>query len=607
MKWGAQDMLWWLLALLPLMGLTGLMIRHRENLLAKMADRTVWQALMPNRSVKRRRTKNLLRTAAIALVLLALARPQWGFHWEEVKQRGLNIIVALDTSKSMLAQDIKPNRLQQAKWGIQDLVKQLKGDRIGMVAFAGGSFLQCPVTIDYAAFMMMLDDVYAGIIPRGGTDIHQALKTSMESFDTESAADKVIILISDGEGHTGDPLQLVPKLKEQGIRVFAIGVGTLEGELIQGKEGFIKDSKGDAVMSHLTEGVLEQIASQTGGFYVRSASGDFGLERVYKQGIAPLQRDEQESRMAKIYQERFPWFIGAALLLLLIEVGIRPVRTPRKAALLLVLLLPFSARAEQSPRELMKQGLKHYEKGSYSNALQALEKTAADFPDIGNYNLGNTLYRLKNFQGSEEAFKQALRTTDLDLQAKTYYNRGNALLAQTTQLADPQQIDQAIEMTRNAADMYEKAIQMDAVDMDAKRNYEKALKLLEKLEEQKKQQQEQQEQEQQKQDQDKEQEKKENKQDQQQDQKQDDQQQNKPDDQQQDQQEQDQDQQQQQPEDLNDEQKQDNQSSAQPQTAEQMTPEEAQQLMDAMKQEEQNKRAELHPVLGAPVKVDKDW
>jgi len=328
MKWGLPNMLWWLAALPVLMGLTSLLIRRRGKLLTKMADRSLWPALMAGRSLKRIRIKNLLRILALALAILALARPQWGFHWEKVTRRGLTIIVALDTSKSMLAQDIPPSRIEQAKLGIEDLVKQLKGDRIGLVAFAGGAFLQCPATIDYAAFMMMLNDVYCGIIPLGGTDIHQALKTSMKSFDNDSQADKVIILISDGEHldnpGTEDPLKLIPQIKAQGIRVFAIGVGTKEGTIIDTPDGLVKDSKGDVIKTALNENLLEKIALGTGGFYVRSIPGDFGIERIYREGIAPLQREDQESRMARIYHERFPWFIGASLLLLLIEAAISP-------------------------------------------------------------------------------------------------------------------------------------------------------------------------------------------------------------------------------------------------------------------------------------------
>lgn len=327
-RWNSQNVLLWLVALLPLLIVSGFMIRRRTKRLAHMAGQALWPTMLPGYSSRRLRLRNLLRVLALGLCIIALARPQWGFRWEEVRQRGLSIIVALDTSKSMLTQDIKPNRLQQAKWGIRDLLKELRGDRIGLVAFAGDAFLQCPTTIDYAAFLMMLDDVYAGIVPLGGTDLFQALETSMESFEKaeEGQSDKVIILISDGEGHTGDPLALVPKLKQDNIRVFAIGVGTRDGDLIQTSDGFVKDKAGNVVKSALQEEMLERIALETGGFYVRSAPGDFGLERIYEQGIAELQREDRESRLSKIWVERFQWFVGLALLLFVVESSIRPTR-----------------------------------------------------------------------------------------------------------------------------------------------------------------------------------------------------------------------------------------------------------------------------------------
>lgn len=480
----------WLLALLPLLLITGLLIKRREALLVRMAEKGMWPTMLPGHSPRRRRTKNLLRVLAIAMAILALARPQWGFKWEKVRQRGLNIIVALDTSKSMLAQDIKPNRLQQAKWGVRDLVKELKGDRIGLVAFAGDAFLQCPATIDYAAFLMMLDDVYAGIIPLGGTDLFQAMEESIDSFDTETVADKVIILISDGESHSGDPLVLLPRLKEEKIRVFAIGVGTKEGELIQTSDGFVKDRSGNVVKSSLNEKVLERLAFETGGFYIRSAPGDFGLERVYQQGIAELQREEREERMAKIWTERFPWFLAAALLLLILESAIRPVsinregthkprgrNSKRSFVVMLLLLLPCLVRAEETPRSAMRKGLKAYKAGDFTNAVVMLEKTALEFPGTGNYNLGNAHYRNGDFEAAEQAYNEALRTTDLELQAKAYFNRGNAFLARTTVMTGPEQIGLAAELAFQAMDMYEKAIRLDPGDLAAKQNFEKAQRL----------------------------------------------------------------------------------------------------------------------------------
>jgi Ca-activated chloride channel family protein len=494
MKWYHPDYLMGLLALLPLLAITGLMLRRRGQRLHQIAEEKLWPVMLPGHSAQRKNLKNFLRVLALGLALTALARPQWGVQWEEVRQRGLSIIVALDTSKSMLAQDIKPNRLQQAKWGVRDLVKELRGDRIGLVAFAGDAFLQCPATIDYAAFLMMLDDVYAGIVPFGGTDLFEALETSIEGLDKaeDSQADKVIILISDGEGHTGDPLSMLPRLKEQGIRVFAIGVGTKEGELIQTSDGFVKDKAGHVVKSSLNEDILEQLAFETGGFYVRSAPGDFGLERIYREGIAELQRAERESRLSKTWTERFQWILASALLVLLLEASIRPVKINRDApprasknkvagAMLSTIIFFFmcaeSVRAEDTPRSSMRKGLKAYQSGSYTNAVEHFEKTSLEFPSIGNYNLGSALYRSGDFETAAHYFNEALRTTDLELQGKAYFNRGNALLARTTSLSGPEQIELAVELVFQAMDMFEKAIFLAPDDLTAKQNFERAQRL----------------------------------------------------------------------------------------------------------------------------------
>lgn len=324
MRWGAEYMLWWLAALVPVFVVFSALHRRRKIQLAKLVAESHWETLLSSLPFRQNRQRTFLRLLAAALLIVSLARPQWGFHWEEVKQRGLNILVLLDTSKSMLAEDIKPNRLQQTKWAVRDLLDELQGDKIGLVAFSGSSFLQCPLTIDYAAFMMQLNDLYAGIIPKGGTDTGAALETALASFEQESAADNVIILISDGEDHDGDPLGMVDELNKNNVRIFSVGVGTPEGELIpvrakNGSVSYLKDSQGNVVKTRLKEETLRDLALKTGGFYVRSAPGDFGLDRIYNEGISQLQTAEQEARLARVYEERFPWFIGAALLVLLLE------------------------------------------------------------------------------------------------------------------------------------------------------------------------------------------------------------------------------------------------------------------------------------------------
>ena len=319
MKWGHFQLLYWLPLALPLAWALFALLRRRRAALAQLVDPALLGVLAPAWNPARAQSRLVLRVLALALLVVALARPQWGFHWEDVRRQGLDLLVVLDTSRSMMASDIKPTRLQQAKWGIRDLLRHLRGDRVGLVPFSGSSILQCPLTIDYAAFTMTLDDVYSGLIPRGGTAIEQALRTAVAAFPADRTADRVILLITDGEDHEGDPLALLPELKEKGIRVYTIGIGTLEGEMVpagDGQGGYFKDRQGQIVKTALKEDVLQKLALGTGGTYVRSAPGDTGLERVFNESIANLKRTEQENRTAKIYEERFVWPIVAALLLL---------------------------------------------------------------------------------------------------------------------------------------------------------------------------------------------------------------------------------------------------------------------------------------------------
>ena len=319
MKWGQVEFLYWLPLAIPLAWALFALLRRRRRALAQVIDPALLPVLAPAWNPARAKSRLALRILALAMLVLALARPQWGFHWEDVRRKGLDLMVVLDTSRSMMASDIKPSRLQQAKWGIRDLLRNLHGDRVGLVPFAGSSLLQCPLTIDYAAFTMTLDDVYSGIIPRGGTAIEQALRTASAGFPANSTADRVILLITDGEDHEGDPLQLLPELKDKNIRVYTIGIGTLEGEMVPAGDGqgaYFKDRQGQIVKTVLHEDVLQKLALGTGGTYVRSAPGDTGLERVFNESINNLKRSEQETRTAKIFEERFVWPIAAAFMLL---------------------------------------------------------------------------------------------------------------------------------------------------------------------------------------------------------------------------------------------------------------------------------------------------
>ena len=339
MSWGCAAWLWYGLPALALAAwLVAALRARRRRKLALLVGAAGRAPMLPGYLPGRDGRRLALRFAGLALVVAALARPQWGFHWEEVKRRGLDIVVAMDTSRSMTATDVAPNRLQQAKWGVHDLLRQLQGDRVGLVPFAGSAVVQCPPTLDYAAFGMLLDDLHCGIIPRGGTAIAQALRLAAEKGfgEEETGADKAILLITDGEDHEGDPLALLPMLKEKGIRVYGIGIGTPEGELLPGDAadggGYFKDRAGQVVKSSLHEDVLQKLAIGTGGAYVRSVPGDSGLERVFRESIAQLKRSEQEGRTARVNEERFVPFVLAALALFAWEAALSGVRRGKGVA-----------------------------------------------------------------------------------------------------------------------------------------------------------------------------------------------------------------------------------------------------------------------------------
>jgi len=250
-------------------------------------------------------------------MMLALARPQWGHYWKESEVKGLDIMFAIDVSKSMLAQDIKPDRLRLSKMEVKNLVKELKGDRVSLIAFSGSAFLQCPLTIDYSGFVLALDNISVDVIPRGGTSIANAIDEAIRSYKEVEAENKVLIIISDGEKTIGDTQKAINKAQKELIEISCVGVGSKKGSRIpvlseKGKKTFLKDNMGKEVKTSLDEKILKDIAAQTGGMYVHASESDFGLERIYKERLSKLQKSETEGEMTKAYKERFqlPLFIA---------------------------------------------------------------------------------------------------------------------------------------------------------------------------------------------------------------------------------------------------------------------------------------------------------
>lgn len=324
-----------LLWLLPLLaGFFIWSIRHHHDRMKVFADAALLKDLVPGFTRADLTVRAVLLMTVLILGAIALARPQWGFEWRKVKRHGADILVAIDVSKSMLARDVKPSRLERTKLAVRDLLKRLKGDRIGLIAFAGDSFLMCPLTVDYDGFLLSLDDLGTETIPVGGTNIGSAILEALNSYQDGSGDYKSVIIVTDGDNLQGDPMAQALKAKARNIKIHTIGIGSPEGELIQipdGKGGleFLKDPDGNAVKSRLNAQLLQQIAAETGGIYVQAGGADFGFDTIYSRELSKLQKREFESLRDKKFYERFQWILTLALVILCWETWMLPVR--RKA------------------------------------------------------------------------------------------------------------------------------------------------------------------------------------------------------------------------------------------------------------------------------------
>ncbi len=299
-------------------------IFHREQIMKRFAQGPLLAKVAENFDSGKLIYKNILLVAVFFASIFALARPQWGFQWQEVRREAIDILVVVDVSKSMLTQDVKPNRLARTKLAVQDLIKKLKGDRIGLIAFAGDAFLLCPLTVDYSGFLLSLNDLSPNSIPRGGTNISKALRVALESYTDVPNKFKSIIVVTDGDNLEGDPLVMAQKAKAKGIKIFTIGIGTQEGELIQirknnGELAFLKDNNGNFVKSRLNEKLLQQISLSTAGVYVKSSGAEFGLDLIYDRYLSQIEKRKIESQMERKYFERFQIPLAVAFLLLFFE------------------------------------------------------------------------------------------------------------------------------------------------------------------------------------------------------------------------------------------------------------------------------------------------
>jgi len=291
--------------------------------LKQFGDPDILKDLMPDLSYSRPVVKFLFLMTALIFLVLAVARPQFGTKLLEVKRKGIEIIIALDVSNSMLAQDIQPNRLEKAKQSISKLVERLVNDRIGLIVFAGQAYTQIPITNDYASAKMFLSAISTGIVPVQGTAIGSAINLAMSSFTPQEDMSRVLIIITDGENHEDDAVALAREAAEKGIKTYTIGVGLAKGSPVpmsggSGQQDFLKDKDGNVVISKLNEQMLEQIAAEGGGKYIRANNTRLGLNALFED-INQLEKKEIEAKVYSEYQDMFEYPAALALLLIIIE------------------------------------------------------------------------------------------------------------------------------------------------------------------------------------------------------------------------------------------------------------------------------------------------
>ena len=315
----------YLLALIPLLIIGIIMYsKWQKNSILKFGDINLLNQLMQSHSVFRKKIKNTLFVLAITFLIVGLSNPQVGTKMEEVKREGVDLMIAIDLSYSMMAQDIKPNRLERAKQAISRLIDKLEGDRIGLVVFAGEAYVQLPITTDYSAAKLFLSTVNTSIIPTQGTKIGNAIDLCSKSFDKGNAQSKAIIIITDGETHDEEAIESAKKAKEDGIYIHTLGMGLTKGGPIPiyNKYGstseFRKDRKGNVIITKLNESMLEEIALAGEGTYIRANNSKSGLSSLFEE-INKMEKKEIGTMIFTNYKDRFQIFIGISLVLLILN------------------------------------------------------------------------------------------------------------------------------------------------------------------------------------------------------------------------------------------------------------------------------------------------
>ena len=495
----------WLLLLIPVMAAGYIYAtRRKRRQLLELGDKSLVKELMPDASHGRPTAKFILLMSALVLLIIAAARPQAGQKSETVKRQGIEVMIALDVSNSMMAEDVAPNRLDRAKQMLSKMIDKMQDDKVGLVVFAGEAYTQLPITCDYVSAKMFLNNITTDLVPTQGTAIGSAIRTSVRSFGSEqSEAGRAIILLTDAENHEDDAVAAAKEAQEKGIQVFVVGVGKPDGSPIPipGTGTFRKDRQGQVVVSRLNEQAGKEIAQAGNGMYVRCDNSNTAM-RALQQELNKIATADIETQLYTDYQEQYQSFLLVALLLLIVEffllarknrtlirLDIFKERMPMKAVVLLLLALPATVFAQKEAGNI-RSGNRHYESERYTDAevdyRRGLDKNQDSFE--AHYNLGNALFRQDKYDEAAREYTKAMqlmenkkekaKAQDTLRLAHSYHNLGNSYYGQ-------QRFQEAIRA-------YKQSLRLNPKDNDTRYNLIKAMQMQEQQQQQQEQQQDQQ-------------------------------------------------------------------------------------------------------------------
>ena len=465
----------YLLAVIPVLALLRFMMtRTQKKRLKKFGDPQLVRQLMPDVSRWRPAVKFWLLQAALALIIVMLARPQFGTRISHEKRQGIETLIAMDISNSMLAEDVTPSRLDRCKMMVENLVDNFTDDKIGLIVFAGDAFIQLPITSDYVSAKMFLADIQPSMIRTQGTDIALAIRKAQNSFTQEENIGKAIIVITDGEDHEGGAVEAAKEARKKGMRVYVLGVGSDGGAPIpDGNGGYMKDRSGNTVMTRLNQDMCRQIAQAGGGAYIH-VDNNSDAQRQLDNELAKLAKKETESTVFSEYDEQFQAVGILVLLLLIAELCILECKNPLlrnvrffkgkrrySSAMTLLMLMTAMAANAQNDRDYIREGNRNFRSGKFAEAEVSYRKSIEKNPrnPQAAYNLGNALFAQKKDSAAVVAYESGVQLeTSAIRKSMGYHNMGV--------------VCQSHKMFSEAIEAYKSALRLNPKDDEARYNLE---------------------------------------------------------------------------------------------------------------------------------------